>query len=184
MYIKPVVCMKCNKTLATVKFTKIISGEVHEMHLCQDCASQISPYQKKMSNLQKDLNEILANLLKQEKGAAAGSAAPEETKEEKIDLVCDNCGFPFESYRKSFFLGCSNCYKVFHKYLMNDIRKIHGNVQHRGRVPQRFRKYVELKRNLDTLKRDLQEAVKAENFERAAELRDLIRSTNAEDSRG
>ena len=177
------ICMKCNKSLATVRITRIIEGQVHEMHLCQDCASKISPYQKKkMSSLQKDLNEILAGLLKQEKGAAAAPPPPTETREERIDLVCDNCGFPFESYRKSFFLGCSNCYKVFHKYLNADIRKVHGNVQHTGRVPRRFHKFVELKRNLDTLKRDLQEAVKAENFERAAELRDLIRSLNIDES--
>lgn len=178
---KPIVCMKCNKTIATVKITKIISGEVKEIHLCQECASQISPYQKQMSNLQKDLNEILAGLLKQEKEQPAPPPTP-ETREEKIDLVCDNCGFPFESYRKSFFLGCSHCYKTFNKYLLNDIRKIHGSVQHTGRVPQRFRKFVDLKRNLDNLKRDLQEAVKGENFERAAEIRDMIRSLNSDES--
>jgi len=177
MFIKPVMCMKCKKAFATVKITKIINGEVHEMHLCQDCASEISPYQQKMSNLQKDLNEILSGLLNQEKGA---QVVKQEPRKEKIDLVCDNCGFPYESYQKSFFLGCSQCYQAFDKYLVNDIRKIHGSTQHTGRVPDRYRKVIEIKRNLDTLKRELQQAVKYENFERAAELRDKIRSLSVD----
>jgi len=178
MFIKPVVCMKCKKTFATVKITKIINGQVHELHLCQNCASELSPYQKKMSNLQKDLNEILSGLLKQEKGAAP---VPEKT-EEKIDLVCDNCGFPYESYRKSLFLGCTRCYKAFQPHLLNDIRRIHGNIQHTGRVPGRYKKMIDIKRSLDSLKRDLQEAVRSENFERAAELRDQIHALNTENS--
>jgi protein arginine kinase activator len=177
MFIKPVVCTKCQKNLATVKITKIISGEVHDIHLCQECASELSPFQKKMSEYQKDLSDIISGLLKQEKGASV----PQEMPKEAIDLVCDNCGFPFESYRKSFFLGCSQCYKVFNKHLINDIRKIHGSVQHMGRVPQKYHKVIEIKRSLENLKRDLQEAIRMENFERAAELRDQIRSINSEE---
>ena len=45
MIINPVMCMKCNKTIATVKFTKLIEGKPHEIHLCQDCAATVSPYQ-------------------------------------------------------------------------------------------------------------------------------------------
>ncbi len=178
MFIKPVICTRCKKNFATVKITKIINGEVHELHLCQECASQISPYQKKMSGIQKDLNEILAGLLSQEKGALVKPASPQQ----KIDLVCDNCGLPFESYRKTYFLGCSECYRTFERYLINDIRKIHGSTHHVGRVPKRYRKVIEIKRSLESLKRELQEAVRAENFEHAAELRDRIRSLNVKET--
>lgn len=177
MFIKPVVCTRCKKNLATVKITKIIGGETHDLHLCQECASELSPYQKKMSEYQKDLSEIISGLLKQEKGAPVA----QEVSKEVIDLICDNCGFPFESYKKSLFLGCSMCYKVFNKYLINDIRKIHGSIQHMGRVPQRYHKVIEIKRNLENLKRDLHEAVRTENFERAAELRDRIRTLNSKE---
>lgn len=172
MFIKPVMCMKCKKTFATVKITKIVNGEVHELHLCQDCASKLSPYQKKMSNLQKDLNEILSGLLNQEKAA---KHQPKEPQKENIDLVCDSCGFPFESYKKTFLLGCSQCYRVFHDHILSDIRKIHGDVNHAGKVPRRYKKIMELKRNLENLKQDLQGAVRDENFELAADLRDEIR---------
>ena len=174
-----VMCMKCQKTLATVKFTKIIDGQAKEFHLCQDCASTISPYQKKMSALESAWNEILAQLLAQEKGGKKAPEEPEEPKE-KIDLVCDNCGFPFESYRQSPFLGCSVCYQIFLKYLINDIRKIHGSTQHVGRVPSRYNKLIEIKRSLDKLRLDLQDAVKSENFERAAALRDEIRTLSTD----
>ena len=187
MIVNPVMCMKCNKTIATVKFTTMVEGKQHEIHLCQNCAASVSPYQQKMSSLENTWSEVLSQLL-----ASSGSAKPsqeskaDESKspQEKIDAVCDCCGFPFENYRKSPFLGCSFCYTAFEKYLINDIRRIHGSIQHTGRIPMRFRKLVEIKRSLDYLKRELQEAIKCENFEQAAILRDKIRHLNDGKSSG
>lgn len=180
MFISNVMCMKCNKTIATVKFTKIIEGKPQEIHLCQECASALSPYQKKMHNLENAWNEILAQLLGKEKGKEP--PAEQEQPKEKIDLVCDNCGLPFESYRKSPFLGCSLCYNTFHKYLISDIRKIHGGTQHVGKVPGRYRKIMEIKRSLDHLRHELQDAIKMENYERAAVLRDKIKTLSEQES--
>lgn len=179
MFINPVKCQKCNKEVATVKITKIINGEVHEMNLCQDCAAELSPYQKKMSMLQQDLDKILAGLLSQEQ-AGAIQPVEQEKGSEPVDMVCDVCGLPFETYRKSYFLGCSHCYKAFREHLIPDIRKVHGSLQHKGRVPGRYKKIMQIKQNLENLKKDLKVAVDSENFELAAKLRDEIQSISSE----
>jgi protein arginine kinase activator len=178
-YIKPGLCMRCKESFATVRITKIFNGEIKELHLCQACASELSPYQKKMSKLQHDINEILSGLIKQETGT---KPAPKKSKKNKINLSCSNCGFRYEDYRETFFLGCSHCYISFKKYILNDIRKLHGSTKHIGHIPRRYRKIMEIKRNLDQLKRELKDAVRTENFEKAAKLRDEIRSRSDRDS--
>ena len=166
-------CMACKQNPATVKLTKLIKGKVEEIYLCQDCAAQQSPYQKKADPL--SLDAILASILSQQQEDAA--------KPESIDLACSGCGYPFDSYRASLLLGCSDCYESFDKYLQADLRKFHGDTTHRGRRPsvhaeaplQHARPPVPVKSAAD-LRRQMQEAVAAEDFELAARLRDEIRS--------
>ena len=31
-------CQVCNKNEATVHYTKIINGEIEELHICEECA--------------------------------------------------------------------------------------------------------------------------------------------------
>jgi protein arginine kinase activator len=159
--------MSCKQNIANVKLTKLVKGTVEELWLCQECAAQQSPYQKKSANL--SLDAILAGILSQknpEAGAKAASA---------VDLSCPTCGLPFESYRSTLLLGCSDCYESFEKQLVSDLRKFHGSIVHRGRAPEGGTEVIERRRSPEELRRRLQEAVETENFELAAKLRDEIR---------
>ena len=55
------------------------------------------------------------------------------------------------------------------------MRRIHGNSQHIGKVPARSGEKVRLKKQIEALKAKLQEAVAAEKYEEAAEIRDSIK---------
>lgn len=158
-------CMNCKQQLASVKLTKLVKGAVEELYLCQDCAAKHSPYQKKITPPQ--LDEILAGILGQSKEGAAKAGQP--------DVTCSTCGLPFGSYRETLLLGCSDCYESFAKQLQGDLRKFHGSTVHRGRVPDDAPGQLTVRRNPQELKRRLQEAVKAEDFELAAKLRDELR---------
>ncbi|HPB32251.1 MAG TPA: UvrB/UvrC motif-containing protein [Candidatus Sumerlaeota bacterium] len=191
MFLKPTSCQKCHKAPATVKITRIIKGEVNEMHLCQECAAEISPYQMKMNMMQKELKEIFETLLKQagqeetpDIPEEESAAHPAPASKPKVDTICDVCGFPFETYRKSFFLGCSHCYSVFREHLVPEIRKIHGSLQHTGRIPVRFQKMIEIQREIETMKRELQEAVRIEDFAKAALIRDRMKEMSREQGEG
>lgn len=170
-------CMSCQQNPATVKLTKLVKGTVEEIWLCQECAAQQSPYQKKMAAM--SLDAILAGILGQQKAEAAARPGG-------VELSCKTCGLPYESYRSTLLLGCSDCYESFEKYLVADLRKFHGTTEHRGRVPQDVGPVAPLQRqrNPVELKKRLREAVEAEDFELAAKLRDEIRSveTGAENT--
>ena len=57
------------------------------------------------------------------------------------------------------------------------LRKIHsGNTTHTGKIPKRTGKNINRKRKVSELKEKLQELIKTEEFEKAAEVRDKIRS--------
>jgi protein arginine kinase activator len=165
------VCMKCQKNLATVKLTRIVNGEVKVLNLCQTCAADISPYQKKMAEAQMNLSQILASILHTGKEAAE----KEQSVETDVKLVCGTCGLPFRKYKKSLFLGCPDCYESFGKHVVADLRKFHGSTLHRGKVPERLRRTVERRRDIEGLRRRMNQAIEHEEFELAARLRDQIR---------
>lgn len=157
-------CVKCQQNLATVKFTTIKNGVVEERHLCAQCATTQSPYQKK--NLPQ-LDDILSGILGIQ---AAGEVSPDKPAEP----TCGNCGLPYSSYRQTLILGCSECYESFDKLLVNELRRFHGAVRHTGRVPHSQVREVRNARNAEELKTRLAQAVKAEDFALAAKLRDQI----------
>lgn len=169
-------CMSCKQHPATVKLTKIVKGTIEELYLCQECAAKQSPYQKKLINPLQGLtlDAILAGIL--------GQTKEEGTRPGSVDLQCSTCGLPFDSYRTSLILGCSDCYESFEKQLVNDLRKFHGSIVHRGRTPEENPSIIRARRNPQELRKRLQDAIKAEDFELAARLRDELREVESEES--
>lgn len=159
-------CSKCQQHVASVKFTTIRNGMVEERHLCQQCAATQSPYQKKAMP---QLDEILSGIL----GVAAANQSAQAPAQ--AELTCSTCGLPYSSYRQTLILGCSDCYTSFEKLLVNELRRFHGETRHTGRVPQSQVREIRNARSAEDLKARLAEAVKAEDFKLAAELRDQIK---------
>ncbi len=172
MFVNKVICMKCNKSFATVKLTRIVNGRVKELNLCQSCAAEISPYQKKLAGAQANLDSILAGLLANEK---------EKKRTTDVDITCRGCGLPFATYRESLFLGCADCYDSFGEHLLADLRKFHGSTRHQGKVPKRFQSRITMQRDIRQMRKQMEEAIEQENFELAAQLRDKIKSLENQD---
>lgn len=161
-------CDNCNKS-ATVHLTEIKSGKKIEKHLCEQCAAQNEGYPVK-SHM--PINELLTNFV------MAHSGMPKETTG-----GCDQCGITWAEFRQSGLLGCQNDYSVFEKDLAPLLQRAHeGATHHLGKVPaRRGGSGVPAKRQLDLvrLRKDLGKAVEAEDYERAAKLRDQIRQAEA-----
>lgn len=170
-------CSRCHINPVTIKLTRIVKGKVIEMNLCQSCAAELSPYQKKFSPAQQSLNALI-DMLKAEKSIAP--EAETETAEAAPDAVCPACGVAYSAYQRSLMLGCAKCYDSFSEPLLADIRKVHGSVQHCGRVPPEQRRRVSLLKIAEAIKQELQEAIDDEDFERAALLRDRQKETQTE----
>ena len=163
---EPRACSECGAAEAVVHLTQIVDDVASVLHLCEKCAaargiSQPSPPE----------NSPLADFLSQMTGAEEGAAEGEE------NTTCSFCSLTFAGFRESGRLGCPHCYTTFEFYLKNLLRRVHGGVQHVGKV------YLppdptasERERRLEGLRRKLKYAISTEDFERAAKLRDQIRS--------
>jgi len=71
-------------------------------------------------------------------------------------------------------LGCPDCYVAFTTQLRPLLRKAHGASAHCGRVPKELPSVREERRELRQLRADLDRAIRREEFEKAAALRDRI----------
>ncbi len=155
-------CDLCGKNQATVHLTEIIDDQISELHLCEECARKKSIQMEQ----QFGLADLLAGL--------AEFGKPEEVSQ-VISSKCLNCGLSYQDFKHFGRLGCSECYTNFRKYLMPLLKKVHGSTQHLGKTPCKVAVRSKKKPDLADLRLRLQEAIKKEEFEQAAQLRDKIR---------
>jgi protein arginine kinase activator len=160
-------CQICNKNDATIHLTEISDGVRAEMHVCEQCAQE----QGIAIKSQIPLNELLSSLL-----------AVQPTDEElfgtadKAGGACPHCGFTLAQFRKEAVLGCPYDYEVFEKPLLNLIKKAHnGKTSHCGKVPSKTSTGTKKQIKLIALRRQLEDAVRSEDYELAAKLRDKIK---------
>jgi len=73
------------------------------------------------------------------------------------------------------YLGCSECYSQFLPMLRPLIARIHGHAKHTGKVPARAGKAVRFRKELESLRDELRTMIEAEEYEKAALVRDRIR---------
>lgn len=88
--------------------------------------------------------------------------------------VCKFCGTSEEEVIKTGRVGCAECYREFANILTPHIRRIHGNATHVGRVPAKVAESPARRRA--ALEKAMQDAIAAQEFERAAEIRDELKS--------
>jgi protein arginine kinase activator len=130
-----------------------------------------------------NLAQLLAGLLKEEQGQKSEGEAAGAVK-------CDRCGLSFRQYRKTMLLGCSECYQAFEKHLAHDLRRYHGTVRHVGQPqPPELTEVPETpaeppaENQIETLQKRLDLAIKDEDFELAAQLRDEITRLKAKEKK-
>ena len=94
--------------------------------------------------------------------------------------ACPVCGITFYEFRQEGRLGCPHDYVTFEDELEPLINNIHGAHEHVGKRPNRAAKSTDKRTDLIRLRREMTEAVEAENYERASELRDEIQQFEEE----
>lgn len=174
-------CENCGQRPATIHQSIIINGQKRESHLCEVCAREKGlglnmPAQFSFPNL--SIQQLLASLLGQE---IADSPVMTRGHEEPR---CSQCGTTYSQFAETGRLGCPHCYEEMQPYLLPLIQRIHGSANHTGKAPRRTGGLVRKQRDLTSLRRQLQEAVKAERYEEAARLRDEIKALEGEQQAG
>jgi len=136
------------------------------MCLCEQCAKEKGKFTFE-SPL--NLNDFLSGLIN------FNHVKPSQLTAAK-DLICEKCGMSFDEFQKVGKLGCSNCYEVFSERLKPLLKRLHGATEHRGKLPGKGLKNTKVTNEIDCLKDLLNIAVKNEEYEKAAEIRDKIKS--------
>ncbi len=156
-------CEKCGVNLANLHLSQNINGKKTEMHVCHSCAAQ-------MGYLGADniFNTDFFNLL---------------TPNISGHARCPGCGETYEEYKATKRIGCQQCYTHFSGFLEPILKKVHGSALHIGKLPKKASIELKVKRETERLRRQLQEAIINEEFEKAAQIRDKIREMGGGDVR-
>lgn len=162
-------CQICHVNSAVIKIAQIINGKKIEANLCKHCAEN-KGFDNPLSTLPQMFENFLAEFLGQD--VLKRGASKDKRK-------CTGCGSTWEIFEKTGLLGCGQCYETYQDDLSIVLRRIHGSNQHIGSCPKSFRHVVDQSK-IQNFRAQLERAIKNENFERAAILRDIIRDTERE----
>lgn len=154
-------CERCGQNPATVHLTNISGGTVSEHHLCEKCAGD----EKFISELKNfDIFEMLSQKKQQEQSDSK--------------VLCPVCGTYLSEFKKTAIAGCSNCYKIFAPVIKTMLIQIHGADEH---IKDNLTEMPSPQSAVQALKAKLKKAVEAEEYEKAAILRDEIKKLSEED---
>ncbi len=172
-------CDICKKNEATVHLTEVVNDDVSELHICQQCARE------KGTSMQQNFGiaELLSGLV--------DLPVDMISKKSHISVKCNGCGMSYDNFKKMGRFGCARCYDAFKRALYPLFKKIHGTSCHMGKKPVKLvstrsgkpggrpanpDKACCVKDKLKDLKSKLLDAIKKEEFEQAAVLRDKIKA--------
>ncbi len=153
-------CDVCKTNQATVFLTQIVDGKMQKVNLCESCSKE--------KGVTDPTGFALADLL-------LGLGAAQEIEKGGATQKCVVCGFSQADFKKTGRLGCAHCYDTFGEGLGSLLKAMHKGTAHIGKIPSRLARVLELESEMKTLRNDLDQAIAAENYESAAELRDQIR---------
>lgn len=157
---RPVECSHCQKAIR-VCYKEIVGDTIACTEMCGECPV-----------LQKRLY-----------GEGNGSAVPEGGA---TGLCCHRCGTTLEMVKMGNALGCLDCYEVFAVAIAEELIKSkqiplsackafeQKKPLHLGKTP-RETKGISISDRISSLNEELNDAIRKENYEQAAWLRDQIK---------
>ena len=172
------ICKRCGKNKAEIYYKQTVNGHTEEYALCSKCAEEMQKEGSiniKMPSLFDDfdfgfdsLNELF--------GINYDKKRPQIAEKKR----CTLCSSTFDDLVKSGKVGCAECYKVFSDELKRSVEGIHGKAKYMGRRPKKYKEKETKEEKINTLKAELKNAIDAQEFEKAATLRDEIRALENE----
>ena len=159
-------CDHCHEREAVIHLTQIADDLAVQLHLCEKCAAE------------KGVEPSHA-LVKSPLGGLLAQLGPAAVADPGLDVRCPRCGAGLADLRDAGRLGCPECWEVFAAPLTDLVRRLHGATRHLGEwytPPGTAEEEGVVPAEVERLKEELRAAVAAEDFERAARLRDELRS--------
>lgn len=147
-------CEGCGNQRAQIAFHVIFGGKKVVRNYCPRCAQMLRRGDAVSIQL------AVVNALSDEQIA---QAAP-----------CPVCGMTVESLQKSGRVGCSACYRAFSPVMDVVFNKLGGMQGQSSDKIKEENLLSETQKHIQSLRNELAQAVSAEDYERAAQLRDEI----------
>lgn len=179
------ICSNCGKREVEVVIKQVVDNEVKSINLCRQCAEELGYLSPSLPSItiSFSVGEIdPSRMIKRRKDAAR-----QKREESENELVCSECGTKFASFRKSGLLGCPSCYAAF-RFPLGAYLQEHQNAESHWTDSAAF-SLIDVHEETDEvsppveddirfqlyrLMEDLEAAIKREDYERAAEIRDKI----------
>ncbi len=183
-------CEICKIREANIIYTEVIGGVRTEHHYCAQCAKELDfgPYSA-IFDTGFPLGRFLSGLM----GISGSEDAGEESAPQ---IVCPTCGTTYQEFIDNSLFGCQDCYGVFDLLITDRIKQLQGSDSHKGKKPARFSKIIpasssivtgaepaddtEREEQINVFQARLDEALKKEDYESAAQCRDEIRRLRGE----
>jgi protein arginine kinase activator len=170
------VCERCQQQPATVHVTDVaeVSTEsgtdqtVREVHLCEACSQAMA-----LPSIGPPAKVVADNIWKL-------LTLTKQARRPRSNLACPDCKMTLEELQRRGRLGCPRDYEVFKQYLGELLERMHGARQHVGRVPGLAEGELERIQRISDLRQELDVAVREEQYERAASIRDELRGLELE----
>ncbi len=166
-------CERCNKYKANVHIVKVFDGIKKELNICEKCARELGEFNlNSIANVENTFSlNILGGLLEY-----FNNNGPQSSVIKINDSECPKCKTTYAEFKNSGFLGCDKCYDQFMKILDIFIKRVQNSSQHVGKIPFRCGEDMIARREMSSLKEELQKAINSEEYEKAAEIRDKIKN--------
>lgn len=156
-------CERCHKNLATLKYTEVVNGTAHMRDICAKCLDELDG--------DAESGFEVSGSAPAPRRRPTGDAASDS---EKGSVVCTQCGAPLRDILKTGRIGCPACYTQFADELEPVLISRHPALRHRGKTPHEQEDRTRLREELRKRRAMLRSALKMESYEDAAVLRDEI----------
>ncbi len=157
-------CEKCQQRQAQVHVSQKINEKTVQQHLCEVCALELK---EQSSPFAFSVHDFLGHLYDESTHAQTG---PQNASSKQ----CVGCGQTYSDYKRTGLFGCPECYRSFRLVVIPLIKRIHGDIHHAGKIPLKVERIQRFEKKKKQLQNTLQEAVREEAYEKAAETRDQI----------
>ena len=176
-------CQNCHKNEATIHVQQIVDGHIQAYHLCEACAAEKGAGAPDLDGF--NLAEVLFDIAGKVAGSVGNSAVEKDSSDEEPPAVCPACGWTLQQFRKTSYLGCPECYSTFASQVNSLLGNMHRGERHIGKIPlsagteqRRGHEIALLNREIESLRKELDEKIRNEEYEQAAVLRDKIQDLN------
>ncbi len=157
-------CQKCHKNPASVRYTEVVDGQAVHQFLCPSC---LAGYQENAA--------AAFNLDVPKPGLRRGKDTDSVRFGKRARRACPTCGMPLDRILETARVGCADCYSHFGEEVESILEGLHRSPKHQGKARRTDDARARLRADLQKKRVLLRSVLQVEDYEQAASLRDEIK---------